>query len=161
EAAAELLISHRAWLLREDFLQGAVEAGWEPFRGRQVAAGGLAAGGGGGAGGRGGSGRGGRGGGGGGASSPREAGGPSGACVWAKQRCAWAGRTRRGPGGRCATRPAAAPRWGWRLTGDRRAARHGDDHAPASPAGRAGAAGAGRDAPARAAGAAAGAARWQ
>jgi len=38
EAAAELLISHRTWLLREDFLQVAVEVGWEPFRGRQVAA---------------------------------------------------------------------------------------------------------------------------
>jgi hypothetical protein len=38
EAAAELLISHRAWLLREDFLQVAVEAGWEPFRGCRVAA---------------------------------------------------------------------------------------------------------------------------
>ena len=38
EAAAELLISHRAWLEREDFLQVAVEAGWEPFRGREVAA---------------------------------------------------------------------------------------------------------------------------
>ena len=38
EAAAELLISHRDWLLREDFLQVAVEVGWEPFRGREVAA---------------------------------------------------------------------------------------------------------------------------
>ena len=38
EAAAELLISHRTWLLREDFLQVAVEAGWEPFRDRMVAA---------------------------------------------------------------------------------------------------------------------------
>ena len=38
EAAAELLISHRAWLRREDFLQVAVEVGWEPFRGRLVAA---------------------------------------------------------------------------------------------------------------------------
>lgn len=38
EAAAELLISHRAWLEREDFLQVAVEAGWEPFRDREVAA---------------------------------------------------------------------------------------------------------------------------
>ena len=38
EAAAELLISHRAWLLREDFLQVAVEAGREPFGDRQVAA---------------------------------------------------------------------------------------------------------------------------
>jgi hypothetical protein len=38
EAAAELLIGHRAWLLREDFLQVAVEVRWEPFRGREVAA---------------------------------------------------------------------------------------------------------------------------
>ena len=38
EAAAELLISHRTWLLREDFLQVAVEVGWEPFRDRAVAA---------------------------------------------------------------------------------------------------------------------------
>jgi hypothetical protein len=38
EAAAELLISHRTWLLREDFLQVAVEVGWEPFRGGEVAA---------------------------------------------------------------------------------------------------------------------------
>jgi hypothetical protein len=38
EAAAELLISHQAWLLREDFLQVAVEVSWEPFRGREVAA---------------------------------------------------------------------------------------------------------------------------
>ena len=38
EAAAELLISHRAWLLREDFLQVAVEVRWEPFLGRRVAA---------------------------------------------------------------------------------------------------------------------------
>jgi len=38
EAAAELLISHRAWLLREDFLQVAVEVRWEPFRDRHVGA---------------------------------------------------------------------------------------------------------------------------
>jgi hypothetical protein len=38
EAAAELLIAHRAWLERDDFLQLAVEVEWEPFRGRQVAA---------------------------------------------------------------------------------------------------------------------------
>ena len=38
EAAAELLIGHRGWLLREDFLQVAVEVGWEPFRAREVAA---------------------------------------------------------------------------------------------------------------------------
>jgi hypothetical protein len=37
EAAAELLISHRAWLLRGDFLQVAVEVEWEPLRGREVA----------------------------------------------------------------------------------------------------------------------------
>lgn len=37
EAAAELLIGHRGWLLREDFLQAAVEVRWEPFRNRQVA----------------------------------------------------------------------------------------------------------------------------
>jgi hypothetical protein len=38
EAAVELLIAHRAWLEREDFLQVAVEVGWEPFLGREVAA---------------------------------------------------------------------------------------------------------------------------
>ena len=38
EAAAELLIAHRIWLEREDFLQVAVEVGWEPFLGREVAA---------------------------------------------------------------------------------------------------------------------------
>jgi hypothetical protein len=38
EAAAELLISHCTWLLREDFLQVAVEVGWEPLRERMVAA---------------------------------------------------------------------------------------------------------------------------
>ena len=38
EAAAELLISHQGWLLREDFLQVAVEVWWEPLRGRRVAA---------------------------------------------------------------------------------------------------------------------------
>ena len=32
-----MLIAHRTWLLREDFLQVAVEVGWEPFRGREVA----------------------------------------------------------------------------------------------------------------------------
>ena len=37
EAAAELLIGHRVWLEREDFLQVAVEVRWEPFLGRQVA----------------------------------------------------------------------------------------------------------------------------
>ena len=37
EAAAELLIGHRAWLEREDFLQVAVEVRCEPFLGRQVA----------------------------------------------------------------------------------------------------------------------------
>ena len=38
EAAAELLISYRSWLEREDFLQAAVEIQWEPFRGREIAA---------------------------------------------------------------------------------------------------------------------------
>ena len=38
EAATELLIAHRGWLEREDFLQVAVEAGWEPFRDREIAA---------------------------------------------------------------------------------------------------------------------------
>src|SRR5437773_3569964 len=38
EAAVELLISHRGWLLREDFLQVAVGVGWEPFRDQVVAA---------------------------------------------------------------------------------------------------------------------------
>ena len=38
EAAAELLISYRSWLEREDFLQAAVEVGWEPFRDREIAA---------------------------------------------------------------------------------------------------------------------------
>jgi len=38
EAAAELLIGHRTWLLRQDFLDVAVEAGWEVFRDREVAA---------------------------------------------------------------------------------------------------------------------------
>src|SRR2546422_11321393 len=38
EAAVELLIGHRTWLLRQDFLDVAVEAGWEVFRDRQVAA---------------------------------------------------------------------------------------------------------------------------
>ena len=38
EAAAELLIGHRAWLLREDFWRVAVEFRWEVFRGQEVAA---------------------------------------------------------------------------------------------------------------------------
>jgi hypothetical protein len=38
EAAAELLIGHRVWLERQDFLQVAVEVRWEVFRDRQVAA---------------------------------------------------------------------------------------------------------------------------
>jgi hypothetical protein len=38
EAAAELLIGHRAWLLREDFWRVAVEVRWEVFRDREVAA---------------------------------------------------------------------------------------------------------------------------
>ena len=33
-----MLISHGGWLLREDFLQVAVEVGWEPFLGREAAA---------------------------------------------------------------------------------------------------------------------------
>ena len=37
EAAAELLIGHRGWLLREDFLQVAVEFEWDVYRDRQVA----------------------------------------------------------------------------------------------------------------------------
>jgi hypothetical protein len=37
EAAAELLISHRAWLLREDFLQVAVVFRWDVFRDSRVA----------------------------------------------------------------------------------------------------------------------------
>jgi hypothetical protein len=38
EAAAELLIAHRSWLERDDFLRTAVEIEWEPFRGREIAA---------------------------------------------------------------------------------------------------------------------------
>ena len=38
EAAAELLISHQAWLLREDFLLAAVETRRDVYRDRQVAA---------------------------------------------------------------------------------------------------------------------------
>jgi hypothetical protein len=38
EAAAELLIGHRAWLLREDFLRVAVEVRWDVYRDREVAA---------------------------------------------------------------------------------------------------------------------------
>src|SRR2546429_9874040 len=38
EAAAELLIGHRVWLLREDFWRVAVEGRWEVFRGQEVAA---------------------------------------------------------------------------------------------------------------------------
>jgi hypothetical protein len=38
EAAAELLIGHRGWLLREDFVQVAVEFRWEVLRGCRVAA---------------------------------------------------------------------------------------------------------------------------
>jgi hypothetical protein len=33
-----LLIAHRFWLGREDFLQAAVEIEWEPLRGREIAA---------------------------------------------------------------------------------------------------------------------------
>jgi hypothetical protein len=38
EAAAELLISHRAWLERDDFRRMAVVFRWEPFRDRHIAA---------------------------------------------------------------------------------------------------------------------------
>jgi hypothetical protein len=38
EAAAELLIGHRSWLLREDFLQVGVEIRWDAYRDREVAA---------------------------------------------------------------------------------------------------------------------------
>jgi hypothetical protein len=38
EAAVELLIGHRSWLFREDFLAVAVESGWEVFSGREMAA---------------------------------------------------------------------------------------------------------------------------
>jgi hypothetical protein len=37
EAAVELLIGHRSWLFREDFLAVAVESGWEVFSGREMA----------------------------------------------------------------------------------------------------------------------------
>jgi hypothetical protein len=37
EAAVGLLIAHRSWLERDDFLQAAVEIEWEPFRGREIA----------------------------------------------------------------------------------------------------------------------------
>jgi hypothetical protein len=33
-----LLIGHRSWLERGDFLRAAVEIRWEPFRGREIAA---------------------------------------------------------------------------------------------------------------------------
>jgi hypothetical protein len=39
EAAAELLIGHRSWLLREDFLQVAVEAGRAKLKYRILQAG--------------------------------------------------------------------------------------------------------------------------
>jgi hypothetical protein len=38
EAAVELLIGNRSWLLRVDFLEVAVEFGWEVFSGRPMAA---------------------------------------------------------------------------------------------------------------------------
>jgi hypothetical protein len=38
EAAVELLIGNRSWLLREDFLEIAVEFGWEAFSRRAMAA---------------------------------------------------------------------------------------------------------------------------
>lgn len=37
EAAVELLIGNRSWLLREDFLEIAVEFGWEAFSGQPMA----------------------------------------------------------------------------------------------------------------------------
>jgi hypothetical protein len=38
EAAVELLIGHRQWLHRKDFLDVAVEPGWEAFGARVMAA---------------------------------------------------------------------------------------------------------------------------
>ncbi len=38
EAAVELLIGNRSWLVREDFLEIAVEFGWEAFSRRPMAA---------------------------------------------------------------------------------------------------------------------------
>jgi hypothetical protein len=38
EAAVELLIGNRSWLFREDFLEIAVEFGWEVFSRRPMAA---------------------------------------------------------------------------------------------------------------------------
>ena len=38
EAAVELLIGNRSWLFREDFLEIAVEFGWEVFSGQPMAA---------------------------------------------------------------------------------------------------------------------------
>jgi hypothetical protein len=38
EAAVELLIGNRSWLLREDFHEIAVEFGWEAFSGQPLAA---------------------------------------------------------------------------------------------------------------------------
>jgi hypothetical protein len=38
EAAVELLIGHRQWLHREDFLDVAVDPGWEAFSARGMAA---------------------------------------------------------------------------------------------------------------------------
>ena len=38
EAAVELLIGHRQWLYRRDFLDAAVEPGWEGFSGQVMAA---------------------------------------------------------------------------------------------------------------------------
>jgi hypothetical protein len=38
EAAVELLIGNRSWLFREDFLEIAVEFGWEVFSGQLLAA---------------------------------------------------------------------------------------------------------------------------
>jgi hypothetical protein len=36
EAAVEFLIGHRSWLFRGDFLDIAVESGWEVFSGREM-----------------------------------------------------------------------------------------------------------------------------
>jgi hypothetical protein len=38
EAAVELLVGHRSWLVRRDFLDVAVEPGWEVFSGQPMAA---------------------------------------------------------------------------------------------------------------------------
>ena len=144
EAAAELLIGHRAWLLREDFLQVAVESRWEVFRGREMAAVDFAA-----------------------AADAVQGVLPCSAgerqvllvaasiadgipvdlreaalCMDAVER--HAGR----PGG-AAMPPGAGCRWRRRLAGDRRAAGHGEAHPATASVGGPGAAGAGQHAPAR------------